>query len=338
MNFDMVDRSWAPEGFACIWQRKRQSRIETEKMWIHFSSDVFVAVRRRSTLNSQFFTKAWSMQAWILVESSNLYFWESVSRVDSIFKWGVYIKLKVSLLPALICCMSRTRRDREDYRRRVRTHKKNSRDTALRLGAMIQSIFVPNQEPVFAWPFGNGPVRVGRQGPFPRAWKLSSCLFSRPDWLPPWVSEDALSRSLKKTRNPCNKKKMPFKLGAPIDVIFVGAEGPVFLNFAGVNNAIPQKFSNKWVHDLRTQEDFITRNNCPAREQYYFLPYIIYLIVLSYFLFTLPVSTPQGKNWVLSFLVPFMEYTNGILQFLAGLLLMKNLRHDNREECNITKL
>ena len=50
--------------------------------------------------------------------------------------------------------------------RHVRTHKKNSGDAVRRLGKIIQSIFVPNQEPEFAWPFGNGPVRVGTQGLF----------------------------------------------------------------------------------------------------------------------------------------------------------------------------
>ena len=42
---------------------------------------------------------------------------------------------------------------------------------------------VPNQEPPFAWQFGNDPVRVGTQDPSTHAWKLLSRLFSRPDWL-----------------------------------------------------------------------------------------------------------------------------------------------------------
>ena len=60
---DMVDRNSAPEEFACIWQSKRVeiTIIETEKMWIHFSCDVFVAVSCRVILNSLIFTKAWSM-------------------------------------------------------------------------------------------------------------------------------------------------------------------------------------------------------------------------------------------------------------------------------------
>ena len=53
-----------------------------------------------------------------------------------------------------------------DNSRRVRTHEKNSGETVRRLGTIIQSIFVPNQEPASAWIFGNGPVRVGTQGLF----------------------------------------------------------------------------------------------------------------------------------------------------------------------------
>ena len=53
-----------------------------------------------------------------------------------------------------------------DNSRRVWTHEKNSGDAVRRLGTIIQSIFVLNQEPAFSWPFGNGPVRVGTQGLF----------------------------------------------------------------------------------------------------------------------------------------------------------------------------
>ena len=87
MNLDMVDRNSAPEEFACIWQSKWVGiiTIETEKMWVHSSCDVFVVVSCRGILNSLIFTKAWSMQAWIPVVSSSLYFWKSVFsfRVDS---------------------------------------------------------------------------------------------------------------------------------------------------------------------------------------------------------------------------------------------------------------
>ena len=82
------------------------------------------------------------MQAWIPVVSSSLYFWKSVFsfRVDSILKWRVYIKLKVSWLRAFLWCMSQTSRDRVNSRR-VRTHEKNSGDAVRRLGTIIQSIF-----------------------------------------------------------------------------------------------------------------------------------------------------------------------------------------------------
>ena len=144
MNLDMVDRNSAPEEFACIWQSKWVGiiTIETEKMWVHSSCDVFVVVSCRGILNSLIFTKAWSMQAWIPVVSSSLYFWKSVFsfRVDSILKWRVYIKLKVSWLRAFLWCMSQTSRDRNNSRR-VRTHEKNSGETVRRLGTTIQSNF-----------------------------------------------------------------------------------------------------------------------------------------------------------------------------------------------------
>ena len=119
-------------------------------MWIHFSSnrlltlkyDVFVAVGCRGILTSLIFTKAWSMKAWIPVVSSSLYFWKSVFsfRVDSILKWSVYIKLKVSWLRAFLWCMSQTSRDLVNSRR-LRTHEKNSWDAVRRPRTIIQRIF-----------------------------------------------------------------------------------------------------------------------------------------------------------------------------------------------------
>ena len=150
MNLDVVYRNSqlnsAPEEYAYIWQSKRVGiiTIETEKMWIHFSCDVFVAVGCRGILTSLIFTKAWSMQAWIPVVSSSLYFWKNVFsfRVASILKWRVYIKLKVSWLPAFLWYMSQTSRDRVNSARvRIRTHEKNSGDAVGRLGTIIQSIF-----------------------------------------------------------------------------------------------------------------------------------------------------------------------------------------------------
>ena len=93
-------------------------------------------------LNSLIFTKAWSMQVWIPVVSSSLYFWKSICsfRVDSILKWRVYIKLKVSWLRAFLWCMSQTGCDRVNSSH-VRTHEKNSGDAVRQLGTIIQSIF-----------------------------------------------------------------------------------------------------------------------------------------------------------------------------------------------------
>ena len=54
------------------------SSYTTEKMWVHSSCDVFVVVSCCGILNSLIFTKAWSLQAWIPVVSSSLYFWKSV--------------------------------------------------------------------------------------------------------------------------------------------------------------------------------------------------------------------------------------------------------------------
>ena len=168
MNLDMVDSNSETEEFTCIWQSYRVGiiTIKTEKVWIHFSIDVFVAVSRSRGILNSWFTKAWSMQALIPVVSSSLYCWSSVFKiplrefqcfsfwVGSSLKWGVYIKLKVFWLRAFLWCMSQTSRDRVNNHR-VRTHGKNSGDSVCWLSTIIKSIFVPNQETTFAWPFGN---------------------------------------------------------------------------------------------------------------------------------------------------------------------------------------
>ena len=154
-------------------------------MCIHFSCDVFVAVSYRGIVNSLIFTKAWWMKAWIPVVSSSLYFWKSVFsfRVDSILKWRVYIKLKVSWLRAFLWCMSQTSGDRVNSRR-LRTNEKNSGDAVRRLGPIKQSIFCAQSGATFAWPFGNGPVRVGTQGLFRLCLKTFVAPFLPPDWPP----------------------------------------------------------------------------------------------------------------------------------------------------------
>ena len=50
--------------------------------------------------------------------------------------------------------------------------------------------FLPNQEPLFAKPFGNGPVRLGTQGFFRPFLKTFVAPFRPPPTDCPWVSED----------------------------------------------------------------------------------------------------------------------------------------------------
>ena len=109
------------------------------------------------------------MQAWIPIVRWSLYFYKSVFsfRVESILKWRVYIKLKVSWLRTFLCCKSQTSRDRVNSRR-VRTHEKNSGAAVRRLGTIIQSLNV------WKW---SGWESVPR-GFSACAWKLSSRLFS----------------------------------------------------------------------------------------------------------------------------------------------------------------
>ena len=165
-------------------------------MWIHFSCDVFVAVSCRGILNSLIFsTKAWSMQAWIPVVNSSLYFWKSVFsfRVDSILKWRVYIKLKVSWLRAFLRSMSQTSRDRVNSRR-VHTHEKNSGDAFPPIGSIIQSSFCAQAGAsirliVWKWS-GAGESRY--PGAFPPVLENCRRAFSPGPTARPWVSEDGL--------------------------------------------------------------------------------------------------------------------------------------------------
>ena len=79
--------------------------------------------------------------------------------------------------------MSQTSHDR-DNSRRVRTHEKNSGETVRRLGTIIQSILcsVRSRHPLQFMEIA--PSESVPRGSFVRTWKLSSRLFSRPDWLP----------------------------------------------------------------------------------------------------------------------------------------------------------
>ena len=160
-------------------------------MWIDFSWDIYVAVSCRGISNSLIFTKTWSMKGWILVLSSSLYFRKSVFsfRVDSILKWRVYIKLKVSWLCAFLWCMSQTSRDRNNSRR-VRTHEKNSGETVRRLGTIIQSIFCAQSGAsirltIWKW---SGESRY--PGALPPVLENFRCALSPSPTDCPWVSED----------------------------------------------------------------------------------------------------------------------------------------------------
>ena len=131
------------------------------------------------------------MQAWIPVVSSSLYFRKSVFsfRVDSILKWRVYIKLKVSWLRAFLWCMSQTIHDQNNSCR-VRTHKKNSGETVRRLGTIIQRIFCAQSGAsirltVWKW---SGESRY--PGALPPVLENLRRAFSPRPTDCPWVSED----------------------------------------------------------------------------------------------------------------------------------------------------
>ena len=75
------------------------------------------------------------------------------------------------------------------YSRRVGTHEKNSGKLFIDWAQLFKAFFVPNQEPAFAWPFGNGPMRVGTQGLFRPCLKTFVAPF-----LPAWLTAPGLQR------------------------------------------------------------------------------------------------------------------------------------------------
>ena len=189
MNLDMVDRNSAPEEFACIWQSKWVGiiTIETEKMWVHSSCDVFVVVSCRGILNSLIFTKAWSMQAWIPVVSSSLYFWKSVFsfRADSILKSdGDFISnwkfpdcvhffgawARQAVIETIAVVYEHTKRTQEMCSPIGHNNTKHFL-CPIRSRHQLEFLEIVRWESV-------------PRGSFARTWKLSSRLFSRPDWLP----------------------------------------------------------------------------------------------------------------------------------------------------------
>ena len=188
-----VDRNSAPEEFAYIWQSERVGiiTIKTEKMRIHFSCDVFVAVSCRGILYPNIYEGVIDASVNTCCTLKLVFFWRSICsfRVDSILKWRVYIKLKVSWLCAFLRCMSQTSRDWVNSGR-VQTHEKNSGDAVRRLGTIIHSIFCAKSGAsirltIWKW---SGESRYPRAFPpvlenFRRA--FSVCPTDRP-----WVSED----------------------------------------------------------------------------------------------------------------------------------------------------
>ena len=131
--------------------------------------------------NSLVFTQdAWPMQAWIPVVSSSLYFWKSVFnfRVDSIFSWRVYIKLKVSWLRAFLLMHKPDKPSCTNSRRELKRNcwpiGHNNREHFL---CPIRSQHSLDLLEMVRW------ESVPR-GSSTHAWKLSSQLLSRPDWLP----------------------------------------------------------------------------------------------------------------------------------------------------------
>ena len=183
MNLDMVDRNSAPEELACIWQSKRVGiiTIETEKMWIHFSCDVFVSVSCRGISNSLIFTKAWSMQVWLPVVNTSLYFWKSVFSflVDSILKWRYQTE---SFLTACISLVHEPDKPWSSQKPSNTNPRKELRRCCLPIGhnntkqflCLIRNQHSPDSLEMVRW------ESVPR-GLSACAWKLSSRLFSRPD-------------------------------------------------------------------------------------------------------------------------------------------------------------
>ena len=184
----MVDRNSAPEEFTCIWQSKRVGiiTIETKKMWIHFSCDIFVAVSCRGILNSLIFTKAWSMQGWTPVVSSSLYFWKIIFNfwVDSILKWRVCIKVKVSWLRAFLWCMSLTSHDQVNSLSCTNSRKELRRCCSLIGHNNTKHFLCPIRSQHLLDCLEMVQWESETRGFSACAWKLLSCLFSRCDWPP----------------------------------------------------------------------------------------------------------------------------------------------------------
>ena len=128
------------------------------------------------------------MHTWIPVVSWSSYFWKSVFsfRPDSILKSDGYFisKLKVSWLPAFLWYMRQTSRHRDNiavvYENTKRTQEMCSpirHNNTKHFLCPIRSRHPLEFLEMVRW------ESVPR-GSFALTWKLSSRLFSRPDWLP----------------------------------------------------------------------------------------------------------------------------------------------------------
>ena len=118
-------------------------------------------------------------------------------RVESILKWRVYIKLKVSWLRAFLWCMSQTSRDRVNSRR-VRTHEKNSGDAVRRLRTIIQSIFCAQSGASFRLTVWKWSGESRYPGAFPLVLENFRRAFSPGPTNHPWV---AINYSIARRRN-----------------------------------------------------------------------------------------------------------------------------------------
>ena len=139
----------APEELACIWQSKRVGiiTIKTEKnmnllFYVTFSWLSAVVVSFKNSLQIHLRKDVADPRVntccklKVVFGKASLVFGQTVVWNQM----GVYIKLKVSWLPAFLWCMSQTSRDL-DNSRRVLTHEKNSGETVRRLGTIIKGIF-----------------------------------------------------------------------------------------------------------------------------------------------------------------------------------------------------
>ena len=148
-----------------------------------------VVVSFKNSLKYKYLRKTWPMQVWIPVVSWSLYFWKSVFsfRADSILKSDGDFISNWKFPDCVHFFGAWARQAAIETVAVVYEHTKRTQETCIivLLGTIIQSIFfVPNQEPASAWILEMVRWESVPRGSFARTWKLSSRLFTRPDWLP----------------------------------------------------------------------------------------------------------------------------------------------------------